>query len=148
MPSGLDVEQSSPDWLPASSDVPKSVSDARNIIMNMLSFSSDTVNAADLVDSPQTTGPANRDALLVLLPLLIILSSLLFLLLLFLVCVILLRRRRGISLQDGDGPTDLSREELIDGEGGFDIIEDRWLESVDEDTQRSYRRAKGDYSTS
>ena len=114
----------------------------------MLSFSSDTVNAADLVDSPQTTGPANRDALLVLLPLLIILSSLLFLLLLFLVCVILLRRRRGISLQDGDGPTDLSREELIDGEGGFDVIEDRWLESVDEDTQRSYRRAKGDYSTS
>ncbi|PAV22296.1 SPRY-domain-containing [Pyrrhoderma noxium] len=146
MPSGLDVEQSSPDWLPASSDVPKSVSDARNIIMNMLSFSSDTVNAADLVDSPQITGPANRDALLVLLPLLIILSSLLFLLLLFLVCVILLRRRRGISLRDGDGPIDLSREELIDGEGGFDVIEDRWLESVDEDTQRSYRRAK-DYQT-
>ena len=84
-----------------------------------------------------------HDALLVLLPLLIILSSLLFLLLLFLVCVLLLRRRRGISLGDNDGPIDMSREELIDGEGGFEGVEERWLETVDEETQRQYRRAKG-----
>ncbi|KAA1468221.1 SPRY-domain-containing protein [Dentipellis sp. KUC8613] len=93
-----------------------------------------------LDDPPARDNP--RDALLVLLPLLIVLSTFLFLLLLFLVCVILLRRRRGIALRDGDGPVDMSREELIEGEGGFDGVESRWLESVDEHTRRSYLRAK------
>ncbi|KAF8584981.1 SPRY-domain-containing protein [Ramaria rubella] len=88
----------------------------------------------------------NQDALLVLLPLLIVLSTFLFLLLLFLVCVLLLRRRRGILLRDSDGPIDMSREELIDGEGGFEGVESRWLESVDEETRRAYLRAK-DYQT-
>ena len=109
----------------------------------MFSFTGDNVKAADLID-PQPTGPSNnRDALLVLLPLLIVLSSLLFLLLLFLICVLFLRRRRGISLGDNDGPIDMSREELIDGEGGFEGVEERWLESVSEETQRAYQRAKG-----
>ncbi|KAH8120228.1 SPRY-domain-containing protein [Phellopilus nigrolimitatus] len=110
--------------------------------MLTLSDSKELVDPRDIIDSPQPTGPANRDALLVLLPLLIILSSLLFLLLLFLVCVLLLRRRRGIILRDNDGPIDMSREELIDGEGGFEGVEERWLESVSEETRRSYGRAK------
>ena len=46
-------------------------------------------------------------------------------------------------LRDNDGPVDMSREELIDGEGGFEGIEERWLETVSEETRRSYRRAKG-----
>ncbi|EJD04047.1 SPRY-domain-containing protein [Fomitiporia mediterranea MF3/22] len=104
------------------------------------------MDSRDIVDNPKPTAPVNRDALLVLLPLLIILSSLLFLLLLFLVCVIFLRRRRGISLGDNDGPIDMNREELIDGEGGFEGVEERWLETVDDETQRAYRRAK-DYQT-
>ena len=79
---------------------------------------------------------------LVLLPLLIILSSLLFLLLLFLVCVLLIRRRRGIILRDSDGPIDMSREELIDGEGGFEGVESRWLESVDENVDEGGRQQK------
>jgi hypothetical protein len=86
----------------------------------------------------------NQDALLVLLPLLIVLSTFLFLLLLFLVCVLLLRKRRGILLRDSDGPVDMGREELIDGEGGFEGVESRWLESVDEETRRSYLKAKGE----
>jgi hypothetical protein len=85
----------------------------------------------------------NQDALLVLLPLLIVLSTFLFLLLLFLVCVLLLRKRRGLLLRDSDGPVDMGREELIDGEGGFDGVESRWLESVDEETRRAYLKAKG-----
>lgn len=88
-------------------------------------------------------GPQQPDALLVLLPLLIVLSTFLFLLLVFLVCVLLVRRRRGISLSDHDGPVDMSREELIEGEGGFDGVESRWLESVTEHVRRSYLRAKG-----
>ena len=91
----------------------------------------------------QPPGPQQPDALLVLLPLLIVLSTFLFLLLVFLVCVLLVRRRRGISLSDHDGPVDMSREELIEGEGGFDGIESRWLESVTEHVRRSYLRAKG-----
>ncbi|KZT30439.1 SPRY-domain-containing protein [Neolentinus lepideus HHB14362 ss-1] len=83
-----------------------------------------------------------NQALLVLLPLLIVLSTFLFLLLVFLVCIILLRRRRGILLRDSDGPVDMSREELIEGEGGFDVMESRWLESVNEVERRSYLRAK------
>ncbi|PFH54528.1 hypothetical protein AMATHDRAFT_113057, partial [Amanita thiersii Skay4041] len=82
------------------------------------------------------------DALLVLLPLLIVLSTFLFLLLIFLVCVIIIRRRRGIILRDNDSPVDMSREELIESEGGFDAIEARWLESVSESVRRSYNRAK------
>lgn len=85
----------------------------------------------------------SRDALFVLLPLLIVLSTFLFLLLLFLLCVVLLRRRRGISLREHDGPVDMSREDLIQGEGGFDGVESRWLESVSEPSRRGYLRAKG-----
>ena len=89
--------------------------------------------------------PAN-DALLVLLPLLIVLSTFLFLLLLFLICILLLRRRRGIALRDNDGPIDMSRDDLVQGEGGFDGVESRWLESVNDGTRRLYLRAKGSFS--
>ena len=88
--------------------------------------------------------PTN-DALLVLLPLLIVLSTFLFLLLLFLVCIILLRRRRGIALRDTDGPIDMSRDDLVQGEGGFDGVESRWLENVNDRTRRLYLRAKGTF---
>ena len=90
--------------------------------------------------------PTN-DALLVLLPLLIVLSTFLFLLLLFLVCIILLRKRRGITLRDNDGPVDMSRDDLVQGEGGFEGVESRWLESVGESVRRLYLRAKGTYPT-
>ncbi|GJE86063.1 SPRY-domain-containing protein [Phanerochaete sordida] len=90
--------------------------------------------------NPQPTPP--RDVFYILLPLLIVLSTFFFLLLLFLVCVIILRRRRGIMLRDHDGPIDMSREDLVEGEGGFEGVESRWLESVDENERRMYQRAK------
>ena len=96
-----------------------------------------------VMEGPSQPGPHNRDALLFLLPLLIVLSTFLFLILLFLVFVILLRRRRGIRLRDGEGPVDLSREDLVDGEGGLEGVESRWLESVSEPERRIYLRAKG-----
>lgn len=89
---------------------------------------------------PEQSAP---DVLVILLPLLVVLSTLLFLLLLFLISILCLRRRRGISLRDNDGPVDLSRDHLMDGEGGFDGVESRWLESVSELTRREYLRAKG-----
>ncbi|KAI5123572.1 hypothetical protein M0805_003390 [Coniferiporia weirii] len=137
------LDQVALDWYhrPSHSHQPAR-SEARKVLLDMLASPGDPVDPMDIIDSPQPTIPPNRDALLVLLPLLIVLSSLLFLLLLFLVCVLLLRRRRGIVLRDNDGPIDMSREELIDGEGGFEGVEERWLESVNEETQRSYRRAK------
>ena len=95
------------------------------------------------MDPSQGNGSGNRDALLVLLPLLIVLSTLFFLLLLFLACILVLRRKRGIALSDNDGPIDMSREDLIEGEGGFEGVEERWLESVDEQQRLEYRRAKG-----
>ncbi|KAF5390280.1 hypothetical protein D9757_002877 [Collybiopsis confluens] len=80
---------------------------------------------------------------LILLPLLIVLSTFLFLLLLFLVCLLLIRRRRGIVLRDSDGPVDMSREELIEADGGFETLENRWLENLTDDTARgAYIRAK------
>ena len=96
-----------------------------------------------VVEAPSQPGGPNRDALLFLLPLLIVLSTFLFLVLLFLVFVILLRRRRGIRLRDGEGPVDLSREDHIEGEGGIEGVESRWLESVTESERRTYLRAKG-----
>ncbi|TFK87782.1 SPRY-domain-containing protein [Polyporus arcularius HHB13444] len=92
------------------------------------------------------TRPGSRDAFYIILPMLIVLSTFLFLLLLFLVCVILLRRRRGIMLRDHDGPIDMSREDLIEGEGGFEGVESRWLETVSEAERRAYYRAK-EYQT-
>ncbi|KAJ6604713.1 concanavalin A-like lectin/glucanase domain-containing protein [Mycena vulgaris] len=83
-----------------------------------------------------------QDALFVLLPLLIILSTLLFILFLVLVCALLLRRRRGIMLRDSDGPVDMSREDLIEGEGGFEGLEARWLESVSDHVRQAYLRAR------
>ncbi|KAL0951108.1 hypothetical protein HGRIS_007845 [Hohenbuehelia grisea] len=97
---------------------------------------------AQIPPPPLDTPPPSQDAWLVLLPLLIVLSTFLFLLLLFLVCVLLIRRRRGIVLRDNDGPVDMSREELIDGEGGFETIEAHWLDSVPELVKREYTRAK------
>lgn len=97
-----------------------------------------------VVEAPSPPGtPPNRDALLFLLPLLIVLSTFLFLILLFLVFVILIRRRRGIRLRDGEGPVDLSREDLIEGEGGLEGVESRWLDSVSDSERRIYLRAKG-----
>ena len=83
------------------------------------------------------------DALLILLPILIVLSTFLFLLLSFLICALIIRRRRGIILRDNDGPVDLSREDLIEGDGGFEGIESRWLDGVSENVRRAYLRAKG-----
>ena len=88
--------------------------------------------------------PGNTDAML-LLPLLIVLSTLLLILLLFLTCIIFLRRRRGISLREHDGPIDVSCEDLLQGDGGFEGVEERWLETVSEETRRAYRQAKGEY---
>ncbi|KAI0735225.1 concanavalin A-like lectin/glucanase domain-containing protein [Earliella scabrosa] len=73
---------------------------------------------------------------------LIVLTTFLFLLLLFLICVILLRRRRGIMLRDNDGPIDMSREDLIEGEGGFEGVESRWMESASDNERRAYLRSK------
>ncbi|KAG7450459.1 SPRY-domain-containing protein [Guyanagaster necrorhizus] len=86
--------------------------------------------------------PEPNEPWLVLLPLLIVLSTFLFLLLLFLLCILLLRRRRSIILRDSDGPIDMSREDLIHGEGGFEGVESRWLESVPENARRDYVRAR------
>jgi hypothetical protein len=77
------------------------------------------------------------------LPLLIVLSTFLFLLLIFLLCILLIRRRRGIVLRDSDSPTDMSREDLVAGEGGFEALETRWLEGATEVVRRAYLRAKG-----
>ena len=85
------------------------------------------------------------DALLILLPILIVLSTFLFLLLSFLICALIIRRRRGIILRDNDGPVDLSREDLIEGDGGFEGVESRWLDGVSENVRRAYLRAKGIY---
>jgi hypothetical protein len=115
----------------------------KELVANAL-LSQPSVIANTLAESPDHPGPPpNRDALLFLLPLLIVLSTFLFLILLFLVFVILLRRRRGIRLRDGDGPVDLSREDLIEGDGGLEGVESRWLESVSEPERRTYLRAKG-----
>ncbi len=86
--------------------------------------------------------PTADDTLALLLPLLILLSTLLFLLLLFIILVIVVRRRARISLGDSDGPLDVGREEELEGTGGLDGIEQRWLESVEPAIQRGYRRAK------
>ncbi|KAJ7225460.1 concanavalin A-like lectin/glucanase domain-containing protein [Mycena pura] len=95
-----------------------------------------------VLDDDQLPSLPGQDALFVLLPLLIILSTLLFILFLVLVCALLLRRRRGIMLRDSDGPVDMSREELIEGEGGFEGLESRWLESVSENVRQAYLRAR------
>lgn len=148
MASPTDDQSVGPDWYRSSlSDSQDPLAATRAALLNMFSLSKELVDPRDILDSPmQPPNPGNRDALLVLLPLLIVLSSLLFLLLLFLVCVLFIRRRRGIILRDNDGPIDMSREELLEGEGGFEGIEERWLESVNEETRRSYRRAKGNLS--
>ena len=110
-----------------------------HLLQHSLLSSLDPSNPSDQM--PHTN--PSRDAFYILLPLLIVLSTFLFLLLLFLICVILLRRRRGIMLRDHDGPVDMSREDLVEGEGGFEGVESRWLESVVDSLRRSYLRAKG-----
>lgn len=89
---------------------------------------------------------ADPDALIVLLPLLIVLSTFLFILLTFLICALVVRRRRGIVLSDNDGPVDMSREELIEGDGGFDLLEARYVEGLSDAGRRVYARAKGTFA--
>ncbi|BGP50325.1 Protein ssh4 [Rhodotorula kratochvilovae] len=78
--------------------------------------------------------------LAILIPLIVVLSTLLVLI--FLLTVLLLRRRRGIELTDEGGPTNLEREDEVEGEGGLDGVEARWLQTVDEPTKMGYVRAK------
>lgn len=93
-----------------------------------------------------STLPANlqqsNEALAVLVPLLVLLSTLLLLLLLFLIMLILVRRRARIALALSDGPLDVGREEELEGAGGLEGVEERWLETQDEATRRGYARAK------
>lgn len=93
--------------------------------------------------TPRPGAPTqSNDALLILIPLLVLLSTLLLLLLLFLVMLIIVRRRARIALASGDGPLDVGREEELEGAGGLDGVEERWLEMQDEPTRRGYARAK------
>lgn len=107
---------------------------------------SPTLKPFDIINIPDEPvyqrPPTADDTLALLLPLLILLSTLLFLLLLFIILVIVVRRRARISLGDSDGPLDVGREEELEGTGGLDGIEQRWLETVEESVQRGYRRAK------
>ena len=98
------------------------------------------------VHDAHTRLPTETDAFMIFLPLLIVLSTLLFVLLLFLIFVLFLRHRRGISLRDYEGPIDVSREDNLEAEGGLAGLEDRWLESVQEDLRRTYRQGKREYS--
>ncbi|CUA76739.1 Protein SSH4 [Coccidioides immitis RS] [Rhizoctonia solani] len=103
------------------------------------------LDAQQTVDSDAVSiarGGDHNDALLVLLPLLIVLSCLLFLLLFFLVFVLLFRRRRSIALGDRNGPVDLSREDFSGADGGFEGLEQRWLDGVSDVEQRQYHRVK------
>ncbi|GAA5863695.1 hypothetical protein JCM3774_001217 [Rhodotorula dairenensis] len=79
--------------------------------------------------------------LAILIPLLVV--STVLLLFLFLATALLLhRRRRGIELAEEGGPTNLEREDRVDGEGGLDGVEARWLQTVDESVKMGYIRAK------
>jgi hypothetical protein len=89
----------------------------------------------------------SREVFWLLLPLIVVMSTFVFLTFTFLICVIVVRRRRGIRLGDMDGPIDLSHEDLIEGEGGFEGVETRWLETIPESEQREYNRAKGNADT-
>lgn len=84
--------------------------------------------------------------LALLLPLILLLVTFLFLLVLLAVFLLILRRKRGIVLRDETGPTDVGTEHtaLLTAEGGLEGVERRWLEEQDEDTRRSYQRAKGE----
>lgn len=112
----------------------------------------DSPTLADTDDgAPPTRYPrppeSRDDTLQLLLPLLVLLSTLLFLLILFIILVIFVKRRTRIALSDGGGPLDVGREEELEGHGGLDGIEERWLETVDDATRRGYLRAK-DWSLS
>ncbi|KAL4070986.1 SPRY-domain-containing protein [Scleroderma citrinum] len=116
--------------------------DQRSTESNDLASSAWLALGGILADSNPPIQSSPPDPLLFILPLLIVLSTFLFILLLFLVCVIFIRKRRGIALGDSDGPTDMSREEYIDCDGGFEGVEARWLEAVAEPVRRVYLRAK------
>ncbi|GAA5882981.1 hypothetical protein JCM1840_003439, partial [Sporobolomyces johnsonii] len=89
---------------------------------------------------PHDPRQGKDQTLAILIPLIIVLTVLLFLI--FLLIILLLRRKRGIVLRDEGGPTNLEREDDVDGEGGLEGVESRWLQSVEETTRIGYQRAK------
>lgn len=103
----------------------------------------DDVPSPPLHPQPGVGGGSDAaDALAILLPLLVLLSTLLLLLLLFLILLIVVRRRARIALTSGDGPLDVGREEELEGAGGLEGVEERWLETVEEPARLGYARAK------
>ncbi|BGP57021.1 hypothetical protein JCM8202_004542 [Rhodotorula sphaerocarpa] len=94
----------------------------------------------DMLDPAPIRATANH-TLAILLPMLIVSSILLFSIFVFSI-VLLHRRRRGIELSEEGGPTSLEREDQVEGEGGLDGVESRWLQTVDEPTKMGYVRAK------
>ncbi|EGO02592.1 hypothetical protein SERLA73DRAFT_47410 [Serpula lacrymans var. lacrymans S7.3] len=95
-----------------------------------------------VADTPNPPNSPRHDVRLLILPLLVFLSMCLFVLLLVIACVALSRHRRGGMLNHSSGPIDLGREEFVNGEGGFEGLEFRWLESAIESVRRSYLKAK------
>ncbi|KAK4057126.1 Protein ssh4 [Microbotryomycetes sp. JL221] len=97
-------------------------------------------------EAPATPQPRSSDQnMAILLPLLILLSTVLFIVLVFLLFLLLVRRsRRGgaIALGDSIGPTNLTREDELEGEGGLAGVEQRWIESIDEATRAGHLRSK------
>ncbi|POY71921.1 hypothetical protein BMF94_5057 [Rhodotorula taiwanensis] len=93
------------------------------------------------VFAPAPVGTTSNRTLAILVPILIS-STILLLLLCFFTLLLLHRRRRGIELSDDGGPTNLEREDQVEGEGGLDGVEARWLQTVDEPTKMGYVRAK------
>ncbi|CAE7146316.1 unnamed protein product [Rhizoctonia solani] len=113
------------------------------VVYTMVLEAQDAIKAAaDTGSASIARGGDHNDALLVLLPLLIVLSCLLFLLLFFLIFVLLFRRRRSIALGDRNGPVDMSREDFSGADGGFEGLEQRWLDGVSDVEQRQYHRVK------
>lgn len=90
---------------------------------------------------PAPARHTSNHTLAILIPLIVV-STVLLLLLFFVTALLLHRRRRGIELADEGGPTNLEREDRIDGEGGLDGVEARWLQTVEEPVRMGYVRAK------
>lgn len=118
-----------------------------DIVQDVLDLAQDRRHPMALDNPPPAPIPTYRppttdDTLALLLPLLILLSTLLFLMLLFIILIIVVRKRARIALSDSDGPLDVGREEALEGAGGLDGIEARWLETQEDVIRRGYRRAK------
>lgn len=91
-------------------------------------------------EPPSSSSELTPELLVLLLPLLLLAFAVLFVVVSMIFFVVVLRQGGAISLGQDSRPVDISHEEMLENNGAFDGVLQRWLDQADPETRAGYER--------